>query len=84
MFGSYPIVAWRPTLDLTVSYQLLTHMEFLFNVFIYFLYFQRLRESVKPVLKKHQLVPGHDIMNIRLEDEDYCDGTTSVPLQSMG
>ena len=27
-------------------------------------YFQRLRESVKPVLKKHQLVPGQYLMKV--------------------
>ena len=43
--------------------------------------FQRLRSSIKPVLKKHQLIPGEDLSKVTLED-DYCDDNTQTQLQS--
>lgn len=42
---------------------------------------QRLRSSIKPVLKKHQLIPGEDLSKVTLED-DYCDDNTQTQLQS--
>ena len=29
---------------------------------------QRLRESIKPMLKPHQLPPGHDVTKVRLDN----------------
>ena len=44
------------------------------------IYFQRLRESIKPILKKHQLKPGQDLSKVNLNEDNWFDENAETPL----
>ena len=53
------------------------------NNYLLIIYFQRLRESIKPILKKHQLKPGQDLSKVNLDEDNWFDENTETPLDSF-